>query len=40
MGATGHMVHHATHPELSGCITTLAVRNIWRLQTFEQQWTP
>ena len=22
-----------THPELSGCITTLKVRNTWRLQT-------
>ena len=28
-----------THPELSGCITTLIDRNTG-LQTFVQQWTP
>ena len=28
------------HPELSGGITTLTVRNTRRLQTFVQQWTP
>ena len=28
------------HPELSGCITALIVRNTGRLQTLVQQWTP
>ena len=28
-----------SHPELSGCITTLTVRNTGGLQTFVQQWT-
>ena len=37
-------VHHTAyiyiHPELSGCISTLIVRNSWRLHTLVQQWTP